>query len=116
MLTASSDSQVVLTRMASIASEPLRHIEEDESGYECRTCPSILLHFQPMVLPPPPPPPSPPAPQKDEVIQRYEEHEDSVYAAVWSTADAWVFASLSYDGRLVINHVPDQEKFAILTS
>ena len=62
------------------------------------------------------PPLSPPAPQKDEVIQRYEEHEDSVYTAVWSTADAWVFASLSYDGRLVINHVPNQEKFAILTS
>lgn len=90
VLTASSDSQVVLTRMVSIASEPLRHIEEDENG--------------------------PPAPQKDEVIQRYEEHEDSVYTAVWSTADAWVFASLSYDGRLVINHVPNQEKFAILTS
>ena len=55
-------------------------------------------------------------PAVDEVIARYEEHEDSVYSAVWSSADAWVFASLSYDGRLVINHVPQQEKFAILTS
>ena len=52
----------------------------------------------------------------DEVIRTFEEHEDSVYRAVWSSADAWVFASLSYDGRLVINHVPTQEKFAILTS
>lgn len=60
--------------------------------------------------------PSPPVPQKDEVIRVFEEHEDSVYSAVWSCADAWVFASLSYDGRLVINHVPTQEKFAILTS
>ena len=55
-------------------------------------------------------------PLADEVIAKFEEHEDSVYSAVWSSADAWIFASLSYDGRLVINHVPQQEKFAILTS
>ena len=55
-------------------------------------------------------------PSVDEVIAQYEEHEDSVYSAVWSSADAWVFASLSYDGRLVVNHVPQQEKFSILTS
>ena len=59
---------------------------------------------------------SPLAPMTDEVIRTFEEHEDSVYRAVWSSADAWIFASLSYDGRLVINHVPTQEKFAILTS
>lgn len=52
----------------------------------------------------------------DEVLAVYEEHEDSVYAVSWSVADAWLFASLSYDGRLVINHVPSQEKYAILTS
>ena len=60
--------------------------------------------------------PSTPVPPRDEVIATYEEHEDSVYAAVWSTADAWVFASLSYDGRLVLNHVPSKEKFSILTA
>lgn len=52
----------------------------------------------------------------DEVIGRYEEHEDSVYTVEWSSSDAWIFASLSYDGRLVINHVPSREKYAILTS
>jgi len=55
-------------------------------------------------------------PPPDEVIAKFEEHEDSVYSVVWSSADAWVFASLSYDGRLVVNHVPSQEKFSILTS
>lgn len=55
-------------------------------------------------------------PARDEVIATYEEHEDSVYSAVWSSADAWVFASLSYDGRMVINHVPAKEKFSILTA
>lgn len=54
-------------------------------------------------------------PPTDDVLAKYEEHEDSVYAVTWSTADAWVFASLSYDGRFVINHVPSQEKLAILT-
>ena len=54
---------------------------------------------------------SPPA---DGVIATYEEHEDSVYAVEWSSADPWVFASLSYDGRLVINRVPRTEKYKIL--
>jgi WD40 repeat protein len=86
---------VVLARLPSIASEPLRHIDTEDGEEEEE---------------------SPPAPLTDEVIRTFEEHEDSVYSAVWSCADAWVFASLSYDGRLVINHVPTQEKFTILTS
>ncbi len=32
----------------------------------------------------------------------------------WSTADPWVFASLSYDGRVVINRVPSSIKYKIL--
>ena len=50
------------------------------------------------------------------MIAVYEEHEDSVYSVKWSSTDAWVFASLSYDGRLVINHVPTNEKYSILTA
>jgi len=41
--------------------------------------------------------PSHMSPPRDEVIHCYEEHEDSVYSAVWSVADAWVFASMSYE-------------------
>ncbi|KAL3192564.1 hypothetical protein MRX96_058981 [Rhipicephalus microplus] len=52
--------------------------------------------------------------EKDGVIATYEEHEDSVYAVHWSTADPWLFASLSYDGRLVLNRVPRTEKYRIL--
>ena len=55
-----------------------------------------------------------PSPPSDGVISTYEEHEDSVYAVEWSSADPWVFASLSYDGRLVINRVPRTEKYKIL--
>ena len=50
----------------------------------------------------------------DGVIQSYDDHEDSVYVAEWSSADPWTFASLSYDGRLVVNQVPRNIKFKIL--
>ena len=50
----------------------------------------------------------------DGVIQSYDDHEDSVYVAEWSSADPWTFASLSYDGRLVVNQVPRNVKFKIL--
>ena len=57
---------------------------------------------------------SPVSPPKDCLVSTYDEHEDSVYSVAWSTADPWIFASLSYDGRVVINHVPRKEKFKIL--
>lgn len=50
----------------------------------------------------------------DSLIKTYSDHEDSVYAAAWSAYDAWIFATLSYDGRLVINTVPPAEKYKIL--
>lgn len=53
-------------------------------------------------------------PLQDNVIATYEEHEDSVYAVDWASADPWLFASLSYDGRLVINRVPRALKYHIL--
>ena len=31
-----------------------------------------------------------------------------------SAADAWIFASLSLDGKVVVNHVPPSEKYKIL--
>ena len=53
-------------------------------------------------------------PDTDRIITSFEEHEDSVYIVEWSTADPWIFASLSYDGRIVINRVPRAEKYKIL--
>lgn len=51
--------------------------------------------------------------RKDRLIQTFEEHEDSVYSISWATS-AWIFASLSYEGRVVINHVPTEYSDAIL--
>lgn len=51
---------------------------------------------------------------QDGVIRNYEDHEESVYCAEWATGDPWVFASLSYDGRLIVNKVPRGVKDKIL--
>ncbi|KAJ2819330.1 Protein tssc1, partial [Coemansia furcata] len=50
----------------------------------------------------------------DGLVRHYDAHESSVYAVQWSAADPWVFASLSFDGRLVISGVPREEKYKIL--
>ncbi|XP_050671388.1 EARP-interacting protein homolog [Leptidea sinapis] len=51
---------------------------------------------------------------EDGVLQSYEQHEHSVYCVEWSSADPWTFASLSYDGRLVLSRVPRHFKYKIL--
>ncbi|KAI1285906.1 WD repeat-containing protein DWA2 [Halotydeus destructor] len=111
VLTCSSDSRVVLNRVTSLASQPFGHLLDDEDepesdeelgGHEKDSLSNGISSS------------SGPRMMNDEVVATFEEHEDSVYAAEWSTADPWIFASLSYDGRLVINKVPKSEKFSIL--
>lgn len=89
ILSSSSDGHVVLSSMASLSSEPHGHIIEDEETDKESSL-------------------------EDGKIRTFDDHEDSVYCAEWSASDPWVFASLSYDGRLVINHVPRTIKFRIL--
>ncbi len=79
--------------MASISSEPHGNLLEDDDEVDDDPTDEAL---------------------EDGVIKTFDDHEDSVYCAEWSTADPWIFASLSYDGRLVINHVPRAVKFRIL--
>ncbi|KAJ2780005.1 Protein tssc1 [Coemansia interrupta] len=50
----------------------------------------------------------------DGLVAQFDDHETSVYAARWSQSDPWIFASLSFDGRMVINSVPRDEKYKIL--
>ena len=87
VLSAGSDSKVVLSSIASLSSEPYGALVEEEAER---------------------------AQLDDGVISVGMEHEDSVYTAEWSSADPWTFASLSYDGRLVIGRVPSSVKFSIL--
>ncbi|XP_054167172.1 EARP-interacting protein homolog [Oppia nitens] len=96
VLTSSSDSRVVLMRAVSVASQPFGHLLEDESPEDDNGV------FNKTSM------------NTDGIIATFEEHEDSVYSVEWSVSDPWIFASLSYDGRLVINKVPKIEKFNIL--
>ena len=46
-------------------------------------------------------------------VSRYE-HMDSVHAMTWGIADAWIYLTAGYDGKVVLNHVPSKEKYKIL--
>lgn len=50
----------------------------------------------------------------DVKIKSVDQHEDCVYSIAWSPAEAWMYCSLSYEGRVVLNHVPSTEKYKIL--
>mmetsp|Transcript_56871 Transcript_56871/g.133634 ORF Transcript_56871/g.133634 Transcript_56871/m.133634 type:complete len:358 (-) Transcript_56871:120-1193(-) len=86
ILTCGTDSAVCLWRAPSVASRPLGNDEGEEAK-------------EPVV---------------DGLIRRYEEHEDSCYSCTWSNSDPWIFASVSYDGKVVVNRVPSDEKYRIL--
>jgi hypothetical protein len=42
------------------------------------------------------------------------EMREAVYNVAWSSADAWLYAALAYDGTVIVNHVPSEEKYKIL--
>ncbi|EQC39103.1 hypothetical protein SDRG_03311 [Saprolegnia diclina VS20] len=88
VLSSSSDSLVNLWRVSSISSAPLLEMDDDDSEQGIDV--------------------------GDARIKSYEEHEDSVYSVAWGSADSWLFASVSYSGRVVLNQVPSTEKYRIL--
>jgi WD40 repeat protein len=51
---------------------------------------------------------------EDGLLDTFEQHDDSVYGVCWSMADPWVFASISYDGRVVLNSISEELKMKIL--
>ncbi|XP_055621748.1 EARP-interacting protein homolog [Toxorhynchites rutilus septentrionalis] len=87
LLSSSSDGKVLLTCASSVSSETLEGGEENTNSKE---------HLA------------------DGLLQTFDQHEDSVYCVEWSTADPWLFASLSYDGRVIVSKIPKQYKYQIL--
>lgn len=83
--TASSDGQVLITRLVGISSSA---IENEDINTKTSS--------------------------EDKIIATCDQHEDSVYCVEWSTANSWILASLSYDGRLLLNKVPKDEQLRIL--
>lgn len=46
-----------------------------------------------------------PRKRADPLLHTYSDYEDSVYGLAWSSREPWVFASLSYDGRVVLESI-----------
>lgn len=93
-MTGSSDNKVALNAVSSLSSEPFKTIVDEEKEETENDARQVA--------------------EPDKLVKIYEDHEESVYSVEWSSVDPWIFASLSYDGRLVINKVPKEEKFRIL--
>ncbi|XWS20864.1 hypothetical protein CRYUN_Cryun30bG0005600 [Craigia yunnanensis] len=43
--------------------------------------------------------------QADPLVNSYSDYEDNVYGLSWSSREPWIFASLSYDGRVVVESI-----------
>ena len=50
----------------------------------------------------------------DEIVFTYDQHGETVHTAAWSLNDPWIFASLSFDGNIVVNCVPSEYKYKII--
>jgi WD40 repeat protein len=93
VLSAGTDSIVNLWRVSTISSAPLLTFDDDEADDNDNnnsetSAPNVR-------------------------VSRYE-HMDSCYAVAWGAADAWVYASVGYDGKVALNQVPSKEKYKIL--
>jgi WD40 repeat protein len=90
LLTSGSDCNVNLESIVSVSSAKTKlSNSQDESGDELSKT-------------------------EDGLVKHYDQHEDSVYASAWSYHNPWIFASISGDGRVVINHVPSSHKYKIM--
>ncbi|CAI2170604.1 3714_t:CDS:10 [Funneliformis geosporum] len=83
-LSSGSDCQVNLQSIVSISSAMFQYNEYDDNKSEDE--------YQEIISRP-----------TDGLVRTYDQHEDSVYSVAWSAHDPWIFCSLSYDGRAVIN-------------
>lgn len=96
ILSSSSDCKVLLTCASSVSSETTDDIKAPSMGPN-----SPVGDDQTKVL-------------ADGLLHTFDQHEDSVYCVEWSNVDPWIFASLSYDGRLLLSKVPKQYKYQII--
>jgi WD40 repeat protein len=136
LLSAGSDSRVLLSNMSSLASDVGEAGAEERDGTEehdgdltegqrrARSVPAERRGRDRLLFSTSPPPVATfhPIPfffcrkllKRDCLLASYDEHEDSVYAIEWASDDPWTFASLSYDGRFVVNRVASDVKYSIL--
>jgi len=102
LLSGGTDSRVVLWRLPS-GSDICAGTEGPANGDGATTSPAS--------------PRSPQAFGRDgnsSVVQKYQQYEDSVYGVAWSSKNPWLFATLSYDGQMLLHLVPKAEKYKLL--
>lgn len=114
LVSAGTDSVVNLWRMSSISSAPILEVSEDVAfnggvggtgsiddedyyNYNRSRSGDDTAHVDTTA--------------PDINVQKYE-HQESVYGMTW--IDPWCYVSLSYDGHVVLHHVPSKEKYKIL--
>ncbi|VEU36063.1 unnamed protein product [Pseudo-nitzschia multistriata] len=102
VLSAGTDSLVNLWRMSTISSAPLLTFD-DGSAEDGESLPQGQHQNQHQNTQEGP----------NVRVSRYE-HMDSIHALAWGASDAWIYLSASYDGKVVLNHVPSKEKYKIL--
>lgn len=95
ILSGGSDARVNLWRVSSVSSAPLLELGEDDMTE------GSTKKNEPKLAP-------------DICIRGHEDHDDSVCGVAWSAHTAWVYASLSHSGKLVVSQVPSHEKYKIL--
>ena len=88
VLSTGTDAVVNLWRMSTISSAPLLPSGDGSSNKSETSAPNVR-------------------------VARHEQG-DSVYGAVWGAADAWMYMTVSYDGKVALHHVPSKEKYKIL--
>lgn len=117
VLSGGGDGRVNLWRASSVSSAPLLELGDDEifaSGSTSGSTSAGGAGAAAASAPAAPARRSEPKMAADAAIRAHEEHEDSVYSVAWSAASAWVYASLSYQGRVTVAQVPSAEKYKIL--
>jgi hypothetical protein len=120
LLSAGSDARVCLWRVSSISSAPLLELGEDEEensgsggansdGNAATSIASAAAELSGESRKR-----AEPKMAADAAVRVLDEHEDTVVGVAWSSASAWVYASLSYTGKLLVAQVPSAEKYKIL--
>ena len=112
VLSAGTDSVVNLWRMSTISSAPLLTLDDDDVGLGLGRSSGHEASYR--QLESGSSSETKKSPEGPNTRVSRHEHMDSVGAIAWGTADAWIFASSSYDGKVILNHVPSKEKYRIL--
>ncbi|KXS21320.1 WD40 repeat-like protein [Gonapodya prolifera JEL478] len=116
VLTSSSDCQVNLHNIISISSAPFGESEEssDDDGADRGTDSGVKKGEHASTEKGERDTSKKTKKPGDSLAATYDQHEESVYSVAWSPADPWIFGSLSHDGRVVVNLVPQTLKYQIL--